>query len=333
MSLFPAIGSRHAQTPSLSSATQQADTQSAGKQLATGNPPTGTSAGNTSTGTTPVSLSQSGIDLSMQGLQNQANELGNQTVDFAQNFVNSVTQSLFGNAAQGATISFDSASLETEAGFAAGVQQTQGPNGSTNSAALSLNESSHFIGKGTITTADGQSYQFQVEVQYSASAEVDASTSSPASASSASSTDGSGANTATSAATSAATSGNAGAGGTDLSSLPTLQLPPINFPGSLTDLFSMLGHPMQTTLPANTQAAADGGNANGSGQGGTLSLRLLNLIQQTTTLGTTGTTDTPATSTPSAAKAYAIQAPAAPAQTVPATSADPDLAKTNPPAA
>jgi hypothetical protein len=317
MSTFPAIGTRQAHPGTLTNSST--DTNTANKQLATGNSINGSGTGSNSlsnglsnavsTSGTPVSLSQSGLDLSAQGLQNAATDLGNQTIDFAQNFVGSVTQALFGDAANGATISFDSASLETQAGYAAGVQHTSGADGTTDSAALSLNESSHFIGKGTITTSDGQTYQFEVEVQYSASAEAAAGTSSPASAASTpSSTDGS----------------DAGSGdGTDLSSLPTLQLPPISFPGNLSDLFKMLGNQLQTGVPASAQSgaaasgtgsgadAASGSGATAAGQGGTLSLRLLNLIQHATTLGAaTGATAAAASaSTPSAANAYATQAP------------------------
>ena len=319
MSTFPAIGTRQAHPGTLTNSS--ADTNAANKQLATSNSVSGSgTAGNSASqavGTTgtPVSLSQSGLDLSAQGLENAATDLGNQTIDFAQNFVGSVTQALFGDAANGATISFDSASLETQAGYAAGVQQTSGADGTTNSAALSLNESSHFVGKGTITTADGQTYQFEVEVQYSASAEASAGTSSQASTASTPST---GADS---------DSGDS----TGLSSLPTLQLPPIQFPGNLSDLFKMLGNQLQTGVPASAQsgdttstgtgsdagavagtAAAAGTSDSGAataGQGGTLSLRLLNLIQHATTLGAAASAGTAAASTPSAANAYATQAP------------------------
>jgi hypothetical protein len=92
--------------------------------------------------------------------------VGNATVDFAQDFVSSFTQALFGDDAKGAVIDFDSASLETSSSYAVGYQHTQGANGTTDAAAFSLTDSSHFIGKGTITTADGRKFDFEVEVQY-----------------------------------------------------------------------------------------------------------------------------------------------------------------------
>ena len=313
MSTFPAIGTRHAHPGTL--ANSGTDTNSASKQLAADNSVTGSGNGTTTGSSTgsPVSLSQSGLDLSTQSLDSAATDLGNKTIDFAQSFVSGVTQALFGDAANGATISYDSASIETQAGYAAGAQQTSDANGTTSSAGLSLNESSDFVGKGTITMADGTSYQFEVEVQYSASADAAASTATPAST--ASSDGGSDSST--------------GSTGTGLSSLPTLQLPAIQFPGNLSDLFKMLGNQLQTSVPATAQSdgtastgGVSGAGTSASGQGGTLSLRLLNLIHQATTLGTAAGAGaaTAATSTPSAASAYATQA----------SSDDPNLTTTTP---
>jgi hypothetical protein len=61
--------------------------------------------------------------------------VGNATVDFAQDFVSSFTQALFGDDAKGAVIDFDSASLETSSSYAVGYQHTQGANGTTDAAA------------------------------------------------------------------------------------------------------------------------------------------------------------------------------------------------------
>ena len=108
-----------------------------------------------------VSLSKGGIDL-----QQRVESLGHSTVDMAQSLVGSFAQQLFGDAAKDATISFDSISLDTSASFAAGVAHTEGAGRVTDAAAFSLTESSHFIGKGTITTADGRTFDFEVEVHH-----------------------------------------------------------------------------------------------------------------------------------------------------------------------
>jgi hypothetical protein len=286
MSLLPTATNRQTLTPALNTGTQAG--QQAGSAAAKN--ASGGATGVTATTSTPVSLSQSGLDLSAQGLAARAETLGENTVDFAQNFVTSFTQQFFGDAGKGATISFDSASIESEAGFAAGVAHSQGAGGSTDSAAMSINESSHFIGKGTITTADGHTYQFEVEVQYSASAEAAASSSTSSSSSSPSAAQ----------AGSDAASTDASAGNT--SSLPTLQLPAIDFAGGLSDLFKLLGNKLQADVPAQSDSTSGASSAD---KAGTLQLKLLKLLQQDFK------TD-PAPATPSkvqsAANAYASQA-------------------------
>jgi hypothetical protein len=311
MSLLPTATNRQTLTPALNTGTQagQQAGSAAAKNASSG------ATGATATTSTPVSLSQSGLDLSAQGLASRAETLGENTVDFAQNFVTSFTQQFFGDAGKGATISFDSASIESEAGFAAGVAHSQGAGGSTDSAALSINESSHFIGKGTITTADGHTYQFEVEVQYSASAEAAASSSTSSSSSSPSA-----AQAGSDAGDAASTDASAG----DTSSLPTLQLPAIDFPGGLSDLFKLLGNKLQADVPAQPDSAS-GASAD---KAGTLQLKLLKLLQQDFK------TD-PAPATPSkvqsAANAYASQAANADATASP--SADTAAAPSATPAA
>lgn len=339
MSLLPTATTRQPLTPSLNTGAQsRAAGQQAGSAAA-GNAVTSATGVSASSNATPVSLSQSGLDLSAQGLASRAETLGEDTVDFAQNFVSSFTQQFFGDAGKGATISFDSASIASEAGFAAGVAHTQDAGGSTDSAALSLNESSHFIGKGTITTADGHTYQFEVEVQYSASADVAASTASSAAP------DASPAST--SPAPAAGQSASDGSAAGDTSSLPTLQLPPIDFPGGLSDLFKLLGNKLQTAVPAQSGAGADAAGtanaANGTDPAGMLSLKLLKLLQQDFRTDNAPTASPSATAAQSAAKAYASQSataaasasappgstPAAPAD----TAAPPDTPTDAPPPA
>lgn len=193
-------------------------------------------------------LSTKGMDL-----DSRVASIGNATVDFAQDFVNSFAQSLFGDAAKGATIDFDSASLEASSSVAVGYQRTSGANGTTNAAAFSLTDSSHFIGKGTITTADGRKFDFEVEVQYNAELNAAASQ------------------------TSKADDANAGKPQTSTKDLPTVQVPNIDFPGTLSDLFKLIGRDLQTALSTsnNSNDKNDGIDRN-TLRG--LSLRLLNLV-------------------------------------------------------
>lgn len=194
-----------------------------------------------------VSLSKNGIDL-----QQRVESLGHSTVDLAQNLVGSFAQQLFGDAAKDATISFDAVSLESSASFAAGIQHSEGAGRVSDAAALSLSESSHFIGKGTITTADGRKFDFEVEVQYDYSLEAAAGKS---------------------ASLPSAVPGKDGeAPRSAADPLPEVKFPDIHFPGSLQDLFRLFDKPLKTDV-------VEAGQSEGADKKlGTLSLRLLNLV-------------------------------------------------------
>lgn len=183
-------------------------------------------------------------------VENRLASLGKNTMDLADNLINSFTKALFGDAAKGATISFDSASLEAQASTTSGSQQTSGPNG-VRSSSFSLNESAQFTGKGTITTADGRKFDFEMEIKY----EFDFTTtvSGPA----ASWSDGRPPRS-------------------EADPLPPVEFPDINFPGSLADLFKLFEKPLKTDI-------------RGEGKDekiGTLSLRLLNLVNSSKLLDT-----------------------------------------------
>jgi len=194
-----------------------------------------------------VSLSKSGIDL-----QQRVESLGHSTVDLAQNLVGSFAQQLFGDAAKDATISFDSVSLDTSASFAAGVQHTEGAGRVSDAAAFSLTESSHFIGKGTITTADGRTFDFEVEVQYDYALEAAASRSQPAQG---------------------ALPGKSGETPRSAADpLPEIKFPDIRFPGSLQDLFRLFDKPLKSDVVQHDQGQGNDQKL------GTLSLRLLSLV-------------------------------------------------------
>ena len=117
MSTLSPLSSRQYQPASLPVANQQTDS----KNLRAGNSSLMEKAQNDL-----VSLSKNGIDL-----QQRVESLGNSTVDLAQNLLGSFAQQMFGDAGKGATVSFNSVSLESSSSFAAGVQQSQGANGTT----------------------------------------------------------------------------------------------------------------------------------------------------------------------------------------------------------
>lgn len=247
MSQLSALGSRQFQAPALATSSPHAD----GKSSRAAAP-----LNNVLSALNPVSLSQKGLELSAQGMSKRAEELGNATLDAAQNFITTFAQQMFGDAAKGATLSFDSASLSAQSGFMAGAQHSEGPGGVRDSAAFSLNDSSHFIGKGKITLADGQTFEFEVEVQYQSKISA-----------------------ATSTTTSPAADTRPDRPGHEQTGLPTARVPDVNFAGGLGELFKLLGQQLHLDLPAPAEAAgAD------SDKAGTLSLRLLKLISNTTVL-------------------------------------------------
>ncbi|AKU20404.1 hypothetical protein [Massilia sp. NR 4-1] len=190
-----------------------------------------------------------GIDL-----DKRVDKLGNATLDMAQDFFSKFAKDIFGDALKGATVSYDSVSLEVNSSFAAGIQHSEGPDGVSDAAAFSLNENSHFIGKGTITTADGRKFDFEIEVQYEAKMEASAGRSSSVPARRQDSADQNPA-----------------------MPLPTIEFPDIDFPGSLADLFKLMEKPLKADVSAEGKP---------EDKLGTLSLRLLDLVKNKEVLDT-----------------------------------------------
>jgi hypothetical protein len=172
--------------------------------------------------------------------------------------MNSFAQNLFGD---GADIDFDSASLEAQSSFGVGALHSEDASGVTDAAALRLSDSSHFIGKGTITTADGRKFDFEIEVKYSYELTAGAARTSSGNA-----LDGAGA---------AADSQDGKP--VSASDLPTVQVPNIDFPGTLSDLFKLIGRDLQSIV-SDRQGGSGDGSSMDRGALRNLSLRLLNLV-------------------------------------------------------
>ena len=286
MSSLSALGAR-ALPASYTAATPQND----GKT-------TGTSATqkSNSAASSPLSLSSSALDM-----QKRVASIGTATVDFAEDLMNSFTQALFGDAAKGATIDFDSASLEASSSYALGVQQSSGPNGTRSLAAFSLTDSSHFIGKGTITTADGRKFDFEVEIKYDYQLDAAASQTTGGNAPKADKVGNNASERANDRASDKA--GNK----PQAIDLPSVQLPNIDFAGTLADLFQLIGRDLQTALSTTGDDGQNGDTVDRNALR-SLSLRLLNLVDSKE--ANTYTAPTPADQAKSAA-AYGDQAGAA----------------------
>ncbi|QYG08538.1 hypothetical protein [Janthinobacterium sp. PAMC25594] len=200
-----------------------------------------------------VALSKNGLDLSAKGLSQRTDALGNATVDVAQDFLGNMTRQLFGD---GATIAFDSVDLQAGSSFSSGSASVSGAGSSRAAAAFSLDENAHFIGKGKITTADGQTFDFELEVQYQSNISAGALVQTQDDAQEVPPPDD--------------------------AALPAKELPATTFAGNLRDLFKLLGQQLQSNIfNNNVNSNADGASASGKDGdlAGSLSLRLLKLVQ------------------------------------------------------
>jgi hypothetical protein len=234
----------------------------------------------------PAPAASDNVSLSSQALAARAASLGASTVDYAQQFIDNFAAALFGDQAKGASLSFDTASVSAEAGFSASAT------GAT--ASLSLSESAHFSGTGQIVTADGQTYQFTIDVQYDAN--LQASSSQPSQADSQADSQP---------ASQSASQSAPSIAPPDLATLTGKALPAIEFPGSLADLFQLLGRELQRQVP-NSQNGVDGN----------LTLRLQRLVNSAALLAPRAQSGDPKAAASEASKALA-KSYAAPAATPP----------------
>jgi len=238
MNPLNSIGPRQYQNTSLSPATSQAESK-----------PARANAVRDVNAESAVSLSSNAVDL-----QKRVDQLGNRTVDMAQDLIGSFAKSLLGDNAKGARISFDSVALESNASFAAGALHAEGADGVTDAFGFSLDENSHFLGKGTITTADGRKLSFEVEIQYEARMTAGAASSVPSRR-------------------------KEHADQNPAMPLPEVEFPDIDFPGSLADLFRL----MDRNISATIKQQNDQGQENDAGN---LTMRLLKLVDSESPLDT-----------------------------------------------
>ncbi len=224
----------------------------------------------------PVSLYNDNVSLSPQSMMNRVGNLASSTVDVAQKFLDTFVGKLFGDAAKGATVSFDAVAVQAQSAVSSAATQ----NGSVRSSAFSLNESASFIGTGQLVTNDGQTFDFELEVNYQASASV----------------------TTNSVGENAAASRPAPLDSPDVLVLTGKPLPPVKFPGSLDDLFKLLGRELQSNV-----------NGNAGESGGDLSLRLLRLVDRAALLAPRPRADQPELPVTDRSKALASSYGGAPA--------------------
>ena len=236
MNPLNSIGPRQYQNSSLSPATAQAESK-----------PSRANAVRDVNADSAVSLSSNAVDL-----QKRVDQLGNRTVDMAQNLIGSFAKSLLGDNAKGAKISFDSVALESNASFAAAALYAEGADGVADALGFSLNENSHFLGKGTITTADGRKLSFEVEIQYEATMTAGAASNVPSRR-------------------------KDQADQNPAMPLPEVEFPDIDFPGSLADLFRLMDRNISATLKQQNEQGQES-------DAGNLTVRLLKLVDSESSL-------------------------------------------------
>lgn len=210
----------------------------------------------------PVVFQEDMVSLSKQGLQ--ARGISNSsasTSESALNLMNTFARRLFGDDVNIASVAYNMQSFQTAS--SASRTATSGVDGVA-ATTFDLSQSASFIGTGELTTSDGRSFNFEISVKYEAS--VSASS------------------TASAAATEFA----------PRSKLPPLEtpdqlvltgkpLPAIKFPGSLDELFRLLSRELRSTVSGGGDPASQG----------SLTLRLMRLVDQAALLAPRARPDDP----------------------------------------
>ncbi|QLI81898.1 hypothetical protein HZU75_10295 [Chitinibacter fontanus] len=99
-------------------------------------------------------------------IEQRVTQLGKNTLDLAQNLLGSFASQLLGDSAKGMQVSFSDVELSASSEANMSLSQRSSGTSSSQSASFNLNDRSSFVGKGTITTADGQRFEFELEVSY-----------------------------------------------------------------------------------------------------------------------------------------------------------------------
>ncbi|GAA5786835.1 hypothetical protein [Chitiniphilus shinanonensis] len=93
-------------------------------------------------------------------------QLGQATLDMAQQFLGSFVEQLFGDQAKGMKVDFDSFELAAQSTASMATYDSRGAQGASQAAAFRLEDASSFVGRGKLTTADGRVFDFEIEVRY-----------------------------------------------------------------------------------------------------------------------------------------------------------------------
>ena len=234
-----------------------------GSSVAAGN------AGSSSTASNTVTLSDTGQKLAAQNndlgstLLQRATQLGQATMNAAIQFVNNFAQSLFGASTSNMQLSMDSGQLSTSASYSSTAQAANSGQPGATSSTSELQESSDFVGTGTMVTADGKRFTFQVELAVQLQATEQVSTAAPTGSAAAASAQSPAASTHLPMTMTAAADNN--------------QAAAIQFPGSLDSFLSLLNEG-QFTQPIQVNSTALSNASDTTARSGMLKFSLLNQL-------------------------------------------------------
>lgn len=107
-----------------------------------------------------------GLSKAGELVEQRVDALGKATTQMAGDLIAQFAQTMFGEQAKGMTIQLDQMSLSASSSFTVLQASSQSAQGSRQASAFRLSDTSSFVGKGTLTTADGQRFEIEIEVRY-----------------------------------------------------------------------------------------------------------------------------------------------------------------------
>ncbi len=162
----------------------------------------------------PVRSRDDIVSLSRQAIQARGNDLVVSSSDSAQSFVGQIAKTMFGDVAETVTVAYNLGSLKSAVGAPGAADEN------VRDVTLDLKQDASFIGTGQISTQDGRTLDFEVEVKYKSNTDEQT------------------------------LAAKQRIEMPDVLVLTGKPLPAIEYPGSLNDLFKLLSRELRTDVSA-----------------------------------------------------------------------------------